>query len=603
MTNHFCLNCPLAGGDYGPIDDNDPLFGNCYQVHKNCSGWGTAPPETKESTIIEKYKDESVSNGSVEGSIDLSIERAAQQARKIKLNETKRTKTVWQCTFDDAVFNSEEEANQSQCRQNQHEIMMFFVEAENRPIKSDEEIKLEEEERKASQVKKGSDTIDQAVKIIRSKYDFKTVNESYKTFLFDGKIYSESLAESLIKAESEKIIEACTTHERNEVINKIKAQTGVNLVEFDKDPNTVTLENGILNLETLELLPHHAGNLSCVLLPVEFSKPPHDIHDDTIFEDIEENLKDTLFWKFLKNSFTVNGEFRKEDFETILEVVASPIIKRHIDEKAFMFLGQGENGKSVCLDYIKSLIGKDNISRIPLQDLADDKFMRANLAGKCANIYTDLEAGEMKHTGKIKAITSNEGIEAQEKYHRPFTLYPFAKLMFSCNRFPKIYDQTQGFFRRWIIIKWERNFENDPDRIEYLKEKLEADNEEKRLVFSCLVYLARKLNRVGKFTHSQNWKATQKAWNENADPLDYYITNWVLDSENNVSKRETYHHYKQVMIARGEIPLGIGQFGKVFAEYYEDTESIRDPITGKTTRFWQNIKLKDLTLDFEEYQR
>jgi len=296
-----------------------------------------------------------------------------------------------------------------------------------------------------------------------------------------------------------------------------------------------------------------------------------------------------LFWKFLTTSFTVDGKFRKDDFETILEIIASPIIKRHIDEKAFMFLGKGENGKSVCLEYIQSIIGRNNCTNITLQDISDDKFMRANLVGKSANIFSDLEQYELRHSGKIKAITSNEGIEVQKKYQQGFTLYPFCKLLFSCNRFPKVYDQSQGFFRRWMIVKWERDFENDPDRIEYLKEELDSNQTEKNLVFSCLVKLANKLNKVGRFSHLKDWKMVQREWNENADPIDDFESNYILDSETHKTKRETYHFYKEIMLEKGETPKGIGQFSKAFSEYH-DEERIRDG--ARVERVWLNIGFK-----------
>jgi len=336
-----------------------------------------------------------------------------------------------------------------------------------------------------------------------------------------------------------------------------------------------------LNLETLELNPHSPDHLSRVLLPVEYHKPEHD--------DIEKNLKDTLFWKYLTASFTVDGKFRQNDFDTVLEIIASPIIKRHVDEKAFMFLGGGENGKSVCLAYIQAIIGKNNVSNISLQDIADDKFMRANLVGMSANIFPDLEQNELRRSGKIKAITSNEGLEVQKKHQQGFTLYPFSKLIFSCNRFPKVFDQSQGFFRRWLIVKWERDFENDPERIEYLKEELESNQHEKNQVFSCLVSIANKLNKVGKFTHTKDWKTIQKEWNENADPIDDFCNNYIIDSENHKSKRETYHFYKNMMIEKGETPKGIGQFSKAFAEYYEED---RIEIGGRTQRAWLNINFK-----------
>lgn len=428
--------------------------------------------------------------------------------------------------------------------------------------------------------------IDLIAKDIKEKYSFVTIRATNEILSYNGKIYSKSEAESTIKTETENRINDCTTHDRNEVVNKIKAQTGANLDEFDEDSNLVTLVNGILNLETLEVTNHNPKYLSRVLLPVEFTEPINQINDETIIADIEENLKDTLFWKFLKRSFTVDGQFRKDDFETVLEIMASPIIKRHIDEKAFMFLGQGENGKSVCLDYVKSLIGKDNISRVTLQQIAEDKFMVAQLAGKSANIFTDLENGDLRYAGKIKAITSGEGLEAQEKYMKPFVLDPFCKLMFSCNRFPKVYDQSHAFFRRWMIVKWERNFENDPERIEYLREKLASNQEEKNLVFSCLVYLARKLNRVGKFAHTKDSSIIQKEWNENADPLDDFVTNYVVDSETNKSKREVHQFYKRIMLSKGENPLGMGQFSKAFGQYYEEEKT-------KHERVWINIDFKE----------
>jgi len=253
--------------------------------------------------------------------------------------------------------------------------------------------------------------IDNVCKVLRHFYHFVTLRNTDKILLYNGKIYDPLNAESIIKEETEKLIPQCPAHDIREVIEKIKRQTYAELIEFDKDPNLITVENGILNLETLELKPHTPEHLSQVLIPVEYHKPK--------YENIEDNLKDTLFWKYLTSSFTVDGKFRKEDFETVLEIIASPIVKRHIDEKAFMFLGQGENGKSVCLNYIESLLGKTNVTHIPLQKIASDRHMSADLDGISANIFSDLEKNELRHTGEIKDIVSGEGLQVQKKYKDP----------------------------------------------------------------------------------------------------------------------------------------------------------------------------------------
>jgi P4 family phage/plasmid primase-like protien len=413
--------------------------------------------------------------------------------------------------------------------------------------------------------------------LLINKYHFVTAIDTDMIYLFTGKIYENQKALSIIKEETERQIVNCTTSDSNEVISKIKRKTYEDLGRFDSDSNLLTVENGILHLDTLELEPHTHTNLSKILIPCAFITPK--------FDDIEGNLKDTLFWKYLKQSFTVKGKFIKEDFETVLEVMASVFIKHQIDEKSVMFLGNGENGKSVCLDYLSSLIGKNNISHIPLHKLAEDKFAMAKLDGKLANVFADLEKNELRHTGCIKGISSGEPCFVQNKGKDGFDLYPMCKLIFSTNKFPKVFDQTQGFFRRWIIIKWNRNFENDPDRISNLKDTLIENQEEKNLVFSSLMKLAEHLKTKCKFTNTPDWKTVQKIWNQNADPVSDFIENYIIDSSSWKTKRETYQFYKEKMFEKGEIPLGMGQFSKAFSEYYEESKS-------GSVRIWDNIDFR-----------
>ena len=438
----------------------------------------------------------------------------------------------------------------------------------------------------------GKDRITNVAKELQKNHKFVTLRKTDEILLWTGKIYDNLQAETVIKEETEKLIINCTEHDRQEVISKIKAQTYVDLENFDSDPNLITLENGILSIDTRIMETPNPEHLSRILFPIKYHEPEFKINDDTIFVDIAKNLENTLFWKSLKTCFTIDGKFRQDDFETVLEIIASVFVKKHIDSKAFMFLGNGENGKSVYLGYIESLIGKNNISRIPLQEISSDRFASAELDGKSANIFTDLERNELRDTGKIKAITDGEGLQVQKKHGHPFTLYPFAKLMFSCNKFPKVFDQTQGFFRRWKIIRWLRNFENDPERIKYLREKLADNQQEKNLVFSCIIRISNKLIKTGKFTHSKSWKQIQGEWNANADPLDDFVNNYIIDSDFNKTKRETYQFYKEIMHDRSETPLGIGQFGKKFSEYFEFDRMSNNSTHMRTERVWLNIDFK-----------
>ena len=78
---------------------------------------------------------------------------------------------------------------------------------------------------------------------------------------------------------------------------------------------------------------------------------------------------------------------------------ASTFIRQSIDEKSFINLGDGENGKSVLLDYLSKMLGKENVSHIPLQVFQMISSLPLDLTSKLANIFSDLEKNELRHTG------------------------------------------------------------------------------------------------------------------------------------------------------------------------------------------------------------
>ena len=109
------------------------------------------------------------------------------------------------------------------------------------------------------------------------------------------------------------------------------------------------------------------------------------------------------------------------------------------------------------------------------------------------------------------------------------------------------------------------------------------------LVFSCLIPLANRLNRLGKFTHDTEWREKQKAWNKNAEPLNFFIENYIIQDEApnaKKSKIETYKFYKQTMFDLGESPVGMGNFGREFAQAYEEGHS-------DGVRYWHNIAFRE----------
>lgn len=425
-----------------------------------------------------------------------------------------------------------------------------------------------------------SNRIDVVAKLLVDHYKFVTAKESEIIYYFNGKIYDSKSVLATIKEETEQLIKECTKHDKIEVIDKIKSMTYTDIENFDSNPDIVTCENGVFNIRTQELTPHTPDNLSTILIPCRY-----DVADFKVAENL---IEDTKFWNTLESTCTLNDKLDEEMKLSILEMMASCFIKQQIDEKAFMLLGSGSNGKSVVLEFLVSLLGDDNVSRIPLQDLSDKPFAAANLEHKLANIFTDIEATELKKSGKIKTIVSGEGMYVEYKHQNGFTLMPFVKLIFSSNRFPKVYDQQPAFFRRWNVIEFPRKFvSGDPARIEGLKDLLIKDELERDIVFAYLLGVAKELLVNQKFTISRPVNEIKQLWNANADPVNNFVENYIIDVDDGwKSKRETYAFYKRIMYEQGENPLDFRIFNKAFAQYFDESKS-------GSVRTWQNIDFKE----------
>ena len=256
-----------------------------------------------------------------------------------------------------------------------------------------------------------------------------------------------------------------------------------------------------------------------------------------------------------------------------------------------MFIGSGSNGKSLLLEYIDKLFGKKNITHIPIQEISEGGFVLSRLDGKLANIFADIESTEMRKSGKLKQIIGGEGIEVQQKYQDPYTMYSRAKFIFSANRFPRTFDQSDGFFRRFIVLQWNRKFYDEEKDI-HLLEKLIADKKEMSKVFKVLVKLAKDIDTKGDFTFVKPIKEVRDTWNELADPILMFIQKRLEDAGGSIcTKKEVYEAYIKFARQHEMVPLRIGAFGTEFRNYYEEV-TVRDKDTSSVSKYWCDFKIK-----------
>jgi phage/plasmid-associated DNA primase len=82
--------------------------------------------------------------------------------------------------------------------------------------------------------------------------------------------------------------------------------------------------------------------------------------------------------------------------DLVLEVIGYATYPANPYRVAVLLLGPGRNGKSILLRVLAALLGPENVSAMPLQVLAENRFASAELLGKLANIGGDLDAREVR---------------------------------------------------------------------------------------------------------------------------------------------------------------------------------------------------------------
>ena len=279
-----------------------------------------------------------------------------------------------------------------------------------------------------------------------------------------------------------------TAKNTNEVIHFIKGLARKKETDLKKDKFVITLNNGNYNIKTQVFEAHSKEVYTTSKLPINY-KPTADC---------------PLIKKFITE--IVN----EEDVNLLQEMVGYCLYKDLPFQKAFMLIGEGANGKSVLINVLKEFLGEGNHTSIPLQSLAEDRFMAKELFNKMANLYPDLDKKGINSTGRFKALTGGDSLTIDRKFKSPMSFKNYCKLIFSANHIPRSSDLTYAYFRRWIIIDFPNTFNGKKKDIELL-EKLITEEELSGLFNYAVLGLERILEVKG-FTQTKGTEEIKKQY-------------------------------------------------------------------------------------------
>lgn len=401
---------------------------------------------------------------------------------------------------------------------------------------------------------------------IRQKHSFITFSDTEETLIYKKGTYHPH-GEAKIREEVQQALgDEATTHRVSEVENHIKRSTYANRGDINVKKELLCLQNGILNIKTGELVAHTPKCIFFNKLPVEYD-PKADC--PKIKQFISEIVPE-------------------HDISVIQEMVGYCLWRDYPLHKAFLFIGEGCNGKSTLMELIVRLLGKENISSIALQEIDTNRFAIAELYGKLANIYADLPDRALKHTGKFKMLTGGDIVMGERKFKGHFPFENHAKLIFSCNKVPESRDNTTAFYRRWIMINFPNKFEGD-DADPNILEKITTEEEMAGFLNWAIEGLKRLL-RNGHFTDSKTTEQIREEYIRKSNPIQAFVEDCTVSySQGEISKDRLYRRFCDYCEEMGLPTKAKNVFGRELPRYIAvDSGQTR----GKGT-VWRGIKLKE----------
>jgi P4 family phage/plasmid primase-like protien len=443
--------------------------------------------------------------------------------------------------------------------------------------------------RKKPEQRETIEPIAEIAKPIESKHRFVVEKTSKILYVYDPEegIYTSD-TEDLINKEICKLLDDDTRIKYyKDVDNWIRHNEKTLRVTFNSDNNLVAMANGILNLDT--------GQLS------QFS--PEFLLTNKIPHDYIENANYSEWTKFLEQVLP-NESQRKQLQEIIGKTLARLNRIHHI---ILILCGEGNNGKSVFFDVITAWLGRKNVSMVTLQALANDKFERAKIGDKLANIVSDLPTELLKHMGTINMISAGDNVTLQDKYKDPYEHQSNISLMFACNEAPKI-DSTEdhtGTYRRIVLIDFPITFSpNDPKHPEdkHLREILCNNETLMAGITNWAIEGLKRLKNQKDLTDRPSVQDTRQAYIKRSDSCHAFIIDKLTDTadyENHIFDDLLYREYigycvnnKLTRHTKGELTKAINQH-LPGAERTQVRVNPDDPKNKDRKRAWRFLKYKN----------
>lgn len=255
-----------------------------------------------------------------------------------------------------------------------------------------------------------------------AEYRFATFIDTEEILIYDNGMWKAE-GEAFIRRECPRRVgnkELLTKYKVSEITGHIQRTTYCHRGIFNNDKWTINLENGLLDVRNSQLRPYTPQFFSTIRIPVKYDPNADCPRIKTFLAEI----------------------LNSEDISVIEELFGYCLIPDYSIQRAFLLVGDGENGKSTLLNLMREFIGKDNCAGVPWHALELDRFAKSALESKLVNMFADIPSQSLNRTGGFKMLTGGDAIGTERKFKGYFTFINYARLIFSANKPPRWWMRT-----------------------------------------------------------------------------------------------------------------------------------------------------------------
>jgi P4 family phage/plasmid primase-like protien len=319
--------------------------------------------------------------------------------------------------------------------------------------------------------------------------------------------------------------------------------------------NKLNLSNGVLDFNTMELLPHSDRFGFTSIMDYEYRPSATSPIFEKFMLDVSQN---DLEWIAVL-----------QEWIGYILVPGFPY-----GSKCLWFYGpESSNGKNTMAKMISSLLPQQDVTNIRIENLCDPTYLvdllnsKLNVADETNKIKANAFGQKMDLASTLNMLITAEKLKVRGSYmRRAIELENWARLIFMSNDLPTL-DSVKGFDRRVMYVPFDAKFD-DTNKDIYMLEKLKTERSG-ILNFAIEGYLRLKKNNF-KFSDCARITDLTKQNIKNKNVYFEWAHNtFTFNQDSKLSKDQIRDRHRKDMQTIGEQPLSDKiLFGTIFKQAF-----------------------------------